>query len=139
MKWHFSKLLIMNFTEGKIEQLLNLKANTRILQNCTGLPMWGQETFSGSFYFMHYEIDILKTCLRNAAGNERKRPGSFGFKDFFDKHSDMDLVQLSQVQKLEDVIHSLKGSVYYEPLQKLLDRGKATLPACETAVDMLYF
>jgi len=88
---------------------------------------------------MHYEIDILKTCLRNAAGNRESAQDLSEFKDFFDKHSDMDLVQLSQCRSIEDVIHGLKGSVYYEPLQKLLDQGKATLPACETAVDMLYF
>ena len=30
-------------------------------------------------------------------------------------------------------------SKFYEPLEKLLEQGKATLPACETALDMLYF
>ena len=51
----------------------------------------------------------------------------------------MDLVQLSQCRSIEDVIRGLKGSAYYEPLEKLLEQGKATLPACETAMDMLYF
>ena len=37
------------------------------------------------------------------------------------------------------MIRGLKGSAYYEPLEKLLEQGKATLPACETAMDMLYF
>ena len=90
-------------------------------------------------YFMHYEIDILKTCLRNAAGNRESAQDLSGFKEFFDKHSDMDLVQLSQCRSIEDVIRGLKGSAYYEPLEKLLEQGKATLPACETAMDMLYF
>ena len=88
---------------------------------------------------MHYEIDILKTCLRNAAGNRESAQDLSGFKEFFDKHSDMDLVQLSQCRSIEDVIRGLKGSAYYEPLEKLLEQGKATLPACETAMDMLYF
>ncbi len=48
-------------------------------------------------------------------------------------------MQLSQCRSIEDVIRGLKGSAYYEPLEKLLEQGKATLPACETAMDMLYF
>ena len=133
----FSKASEDELHRGKIEQLLNL-SKYHDFAKLYRFANVGQRRFL-DLYFMHYEIDILKTCLRNAAGNRESAQDLSGFKEFFDKHSDMDLVQLSQCRSIEDVIRGLKGSAYYEPLEKLLEQGKATLPACETAMDMLYF
>ena len=40
---------------------------------------------------------------------------------------------------MEEFIGNLKGSAYYGPLYQMLQNGRVTLPACETALDMLYF
>ena len=77
---------------GKIEQLLNL-SKYHDFAKLYRFANVGQRRFL-DLYFMHYEIDILKTCLRNAAGNRESAQDLSGFKEFFDKHSDMDLVQL---------------------------------------------
>ena len=90
-------------------------------------------------YFMHYEITILKTCLRNAAGHREQRQDLSMFRDFFERHSALDLITLSQSQSMEEFIGNLKGSAYYGPLYQMLQNGRVTLPACETALDMLYF
>ena len=61
------------------------------------------------------------------------------FRDFFERHSALDLITLSQSQSMEEFIGNLKGSVYYGPLYQMQQNGRVTLPACETALDMLYF
>ena len=88
----FSKASEDELHRGKIEQLLNL-SKYHDFAKLYRFANVGQRRFL-DLYFMHYEIDILKTCLRNAAGNRESAQDLSGFKEFFDKHSDMDLVQL---------------------------------------------
>ena len=137
----FSKASEDELHRGKIEQLLNL-SKYHDFAKLYRFANVGQRRFL-DLYFMHYEIDILKTCLRNAAGNRESAQDLSGFKEFFDKHSDMDLVQLSQCRSIEDVIRGLKGSAYYEPLEKLKYLSKAEakmLAQCfGTKMDMLNF
>ena len=38
------------------------------------------------------------------------------FRDFFERHSALDLITLSQSQSMEEFIGNLKGSVYYGPV-----------------------
>ena len=102
----FSKASEDELHRGKIEQLLNL-SKYHDFAKLYRFANVGQRRFL-DLYFMHYEIDILKTCLRNAAGNRESAQDLSGFKEFFDKHSDMDLVQLSQCRSIEDVIRGLK-------------------------------
>lgn len=90
-------------------------------------------------YFMHYEIDILKTCLRNAVGHREERRDLSLFKEFFQRHASIDLIRLSEAGSLQEFIDGLKGSPYYEPLHSLLQKGHESMPACENALDMLYF
>ena len=90
-------------------------------------------------YFMNYEISILKTCLRNVVGRRDQRQDLSLFEDFFKRHSRLDLMALSQSGSMEELIAGLKGSPYYGTLNAMLQKGNITLPACETALDMLYF
>lgn len=90
-------------------------------------------------YFMHYEIGIVKTCLRNAAGHREQRQDLSIFHDFFEHHSSLDIEVLSQSRSMEEFIGNMKDSPYYGPLYQMLQNGKVKLPACETALDMLYF
>lgn len=122
---------------GRIEQLLNL-AQYRDFARLYQFANIKQRRFL-DLYFMHYEIGILKTCLRNGAGRREAAQDLSGFKEFFDRHSSLDLVQLWQCRSIDEVIAGIKGSIYYGPLYALRQQGNATLPACETAVDMLYF
>lgn len=89
-------------------------------------------------YFMHYEVYILKTCLRNMVGGRQQQDLSV-FKNFFDQHSRLDLDKLSESHNVEEFIANLKDTVYYGPLDGLLQKGEASLPNCENTLDMLYF
>ena len=122
---------------GNIEQHLNL-SQYRDFAKLYQFANIKQRRFL-DLYFMHYEITILKTCLRNAAGHREQRQDLSMFRDFFGRHSALDLITLSQSQSMEEFIGNLKGSAYYGPLYQMLQNGRVTLPACETALDMLYF
>ena len=122
---------------GNIEQHLNL-SQYRDFAKLYQFANIKQRRFL-DLYFMHYEITILKTCLRNAAGHREQRQDLSMFRDFFERHSALDLITLSQSQSMEEFIGNLKGSAYYGPLYQMLQNGRVTLPACETALDMLYF
>lgn len=122
---------------GRIEQLLNL-AQYEDFASLYQFANMKQRRFL-DLYFMHYEIGIVKTCLRNGAGRRESAQDLSGFKEFFDRHSSVDLAQLSQCRSIDEVISGLKGTIYYSPLESLRQKGQAVLPACETAVDMLYF
>ena len=122
---------------GRIEQLLNL-AQYQDFASLYQFANMKQRRFL-DLYFMHYEIGIVKTCLRNGAGRREAAQDLLGFKEFFDRHSSVDLAQLSQCHSIDEVIAGLKGTIYYGPLENLRQKGQAVLPACETAVDMLYF
>lgn len=122
---------------GNIEQHLNL-SQYRDFAKLYQFANIKQRRFL-DLYFMHYEITILKTCLRNAAGHREQRQDLSMFRDFFEKHSALDLITLSQSRTMEEFIGNLKGSPYYSPLNQMLQNGKVTLPVCESALDMLYF
>lgn len=122
---------------GKIEQLLNL-AQYKDFARLYKFADVEQRNFL-DLYFMHYEIGILKTCLRNVAGRQEMVQDLSDFKEFFEKHSCIDLIELSRCENIEQFIEGLHGSVYYGPLKELEKEGKATFPACESAMDMLYF
>lgn len=122
---------------GLIEQRLNL-SQYRDFAKLYKFADIKQRHFL-DLYFMHYEIGILKTCLRNAAGRREEKQDLSLFEKFFRRHSSLDLIALSQSKSMEEFIGSLKGSPYYGSLNAMLRDGKVTLPACETALDMLYF
>ena len=90
-------------------------------------------------YFMHYEIGILKTCLRNVAGNREQQQDLSVFREFFDRHSRVCLENLEGCKSIGQFIENMKESPYYGVLAALQDKGRALLPACENAMDMLYF
>lgn len=90
-------------------------------------------------YFQHYELDTIKTCLRNAAGHREHRQDLSMFQEFFEHHSKIDLIKLSESQDIGQLIDNLKGTAYCSTLKMLEQNGSATLPACESALDMMYF
>lgn len=90
-------------------------------------------------YFMHFEIDILKKCFRNAMGRNRLDIDLSIFKDFFSKHSKLDLLKLSSSSDLHEFIANLEGSIYYDLLAHLEEGFEPTLFDYEVHLDLLYF
>lgn len=90
-------------------------------------------------YFMHYEITILKKCLRNALDQQNFDFDLSVFQDFFDKHSKLDIIKLSSCQSLQELIQELEGSPYSQLLSHLSDNGEPTLFDYEMNLDLMYF
>lgn len=90
-------------------------------------------------YFMHFEIDILKKCLRNAMGNNYLDIDLLVFEDFFKLHSKLDLIKLSSSRSLTEFWTNLEGSIYYDVLSEVSDSKEPTLFDYEVHLDLLYF
>lgn len=90
-------------------------------------------------YFMHYEITILKKCLRSALDNQNFDFDLSAFQDFFDKHSKLDIIKLSSCGNLQELITELGGSPYSVLLNHLSDTREPTLFDYEMHLDLMYF
>lgn len=90
-------------------------------------------------YFMHFEIRLIKKCFRNAMGHSRPDIDLLAFREFFDKHSRLDLVKLSSSSDIPSFIANLEGSIYYGLLAELEDGKQPALFDYEVRLDLLYF
>lgn len=122
---------------GKIEQLLNL-SKYRDFAKLYRFSNLSQRKFL-DLYFMHYEISILKKCLRNAIDHRKFELDLSMFQEFFERHTKLDLIKLSESQDLADFISNLQGSPYYDLLSHLDDAKTPTLFDYEMNLDLLYF
>lgn len=91
------------------------------------------------FYFLHFETDIIKNCLRNAAAHHSVSLGLAQYEEFFNKHADVDLIRLSSSESLDEFIDNLENTIYYAPLIKLKDAGDTDHFNYEMALDLFYF
>ncbi|MEG1575659.1 MAG: V-type ATPase subunit [Clostridium sp.] len=91
------------------------------------------------FYFFHFETDILKNCLRNAVAHQPVSLGLARYEDFFNKHSHLNLVQVSASENLDEFIDNLIGTDYYNSLIALKDSGNTDPFNYEMALDLFYF
>lgn len=125
---------------GYIEQLLTL-SKYRDFTKLYRFSNLSQRKFL-DLSFMHYEIDIIKKCLRNVMSNQKITLDLSMFREFFERHSDIDLVNLAQAGSLQELIAGLEGSVYYNLLAGPGDHaenGISTLFDYELKLDLLYF
>ena len=90
-------------------------------------------------YFHRYEISILKTGLRMVFNHRNTAPPLTIFEDFFQKHSDIDFARVFASRTLEEFAENLSGSIYHEPLNRLLSLHNPTLRDYELALDLFYF
>lgn len=90
-------------------------------------------------YFMHYEITLLKKCLRNVLDHRNPDLDLSVFQEFFDRHSKLDLMKLASSADLFEFISNLDGSPYYDLLSHMDDVEKPTLFDYEVHLDLLYF
>lgn len=143
LKSHSAYAQIFDGLEGealhreKIEQLLWLSLY-RDYSSLYRFASVKQRDFL-DLYFMHFEIDILKKCLRDASSSRTSELDLNIFEDFFRKHSKLDLPGLADCTSIPDFVDGLKGSFYYEPLHKLCEQGVTALFDYESALDTLYF
>lgn len=90
-------------------------------------------------YFMHFEVDILKRCLRDALSDRASELDLSSYDTFFRRHSKLDLTALADCTSLSAFIDGLKGSCYEKPLKNLFENGVTARFDYETALDTVYF
>lgn len=91
------------------------------------------------FYFMHYEIAILKKCLRSAYAKSESSLDLSLFREFFEKHSDLDIMRLGSCMSIDEFVAALRGSRYYGPLSRMKQTSDPSLFDYEMALDLHYF
>lgn len=126
-----------SYHRGTIEQLLAL-SQYHDFAKLYQFSNLSQRKFL-DLYFMHYEITILKKCLRNAVGHKDFNLDLSVFKDFFHRHSKLDLIKLSTSSSFTEFISNLEGTPYYELVSKLNDSSQPTLFDLEMYLDLYYF
>jgi len=90
-------------------------------------------------YFMRYQLQIIKSCLRMIFDNRNPELNLDMFQAFFLKHSKMDLSKLTASTTIQELVANLKGTLFYEPLQRLSVIDHPTLFDYEMQLDLFYF
>lgn len=90
-------------------------------------------------YFLRFQVQVVKSCLRMVFDKRNPELNLDMFQSFFMKHSGMDLSKLTNSETIEELISNLKGTVFYQPLGKLLSIEHGTLFDFEMQLDLFYF
>ncbi len=92
-----------------------------------------------ALYFAHYEVLLLKHCIRNAYNPQGGSLALDRFQAFFKKYSGLDLLILGRCRNMRDFVEALRGTVYHSPMKRMFDSGQATLYDYESCLDLFYF
>ena len=90
-------------------------------------------------YTKRYEVDLINYCLR-IIFNHYDVPFDLSYKkDFFDKYSQISIDKLITSKNIDELVDNLKGTEYFETLNRLRESGAATLFDYDLALDIYYF
>lgn len=90
-------------------------------------------------YFIHYETIALKICIRSIFSNNPVRLNYSAFEEFFEAHSEIDIVALGNCTTLAEFHDCLKGTRYESVLSRIAQLPDATLFDYEMQLDLGYF
>lgn len=125
------------YHRGNIEKVLgqSLYADYSRIYRFAGMK---QKQFIKGFW-KRYEIDLINYCLR-IVFNHYDVPFDLDYKkEYFDRYSQISIDRLVTSRNIEELVDNLKGTEYYEPLQKLRDSEEATLYDYDMALEQYYF
>ncbi|MDD2981303.1 MAG: V-type ATPase subunit [Hespellia sp.] len=90
-------------------------------------------------YLKRYEVDLINYCFRIVI-NHYAEPFDLNYKrPFFDQYSQISIEKLITSRTTDELVDNLKGTEYFEPLNKLRDKAQATLFDYDLALDLYYF
>lgn len=133
----FSSLDSGDLHRGRIERLLNETLRRDYAKLYRFASMKQRQFFK--LYFMHFETDLLKNCLRAIAARQPMPPVDEESEAFFRKHSPLDLSRVTTASTLDELIDSLEGTMFYPILNSLREAGDAGHFDYEMALDLFYF
>jgi V/A-type H+-transporting ATPase subunit C len=90
------------------------------------------------FIFFRHEVTILKNYIRHVFNKGAQYDLSF-YKEFFDKHSRINVAALSSSVSMDEFITNLSGTDYYPLLSRLGDNDNVNSFDYEMQLDIYYF
>lgn len=90
-------------------------------------------------YFMRYELQMIKSCLRMIFDKRNPEMNLDLFQPFFLKHSKMNLSKMASSTTIDELIESLKGTIFFQPLSKLTVIDHPSMFDYEMQLDLFYF
>ncbi len=90
------------------------------------------------FYFMQYEVSVLKACMRNVM-DSRGDVNPVLTDAHFKRHCKFDMDSLLLVTNMEDFVNVLSGTIYENPLRQVQSRENPKLFDYEMALDLSFF
>lgn len=88
--------------------------------------------------FFRYEVTILKACIRHIHNRKNMYELSL-LRDFFGRHSKLDISALMSSYTMEEFISKLEGTHYYPVLSSLPGDKKSLPHEYELKMDIFYF
>ena len=90
-------------------------------------------------YFIKYETRLLKQLIREIMDTRTGALDIDFLSLYFDRFSDINLKKVSAAATLEELIETLKGTKYYQPLKKVQAIDGVTLFDYEICIDLFHF
>ena len=90
-------------------------------------------------YFLRFQVQIIKSLMRMIFDHRDPELNLDLYQDFFMKHSKMNLSRLTSSTNIHELIEHLKGTVFYQPLNKLEIIEHPTIFDYEMQLDLFYF
>ena len=92
-----------------------------------------------NLYFMSYETELLKRCLRNCLSYRPLDIDLSEHKTFFNRHSKVDFESLIKADSINSFLDSISKSIYYAPLEAVYKSSHSSIFNYELCIDILYF
>ena len=91
-------------------------------------------------YSRRYEIRVLKEIMTNLFDHRDTDPVDVSpYREFFRRHSNLDLDRLTACRTMDEFINALKGNEFYVPLSGIQNHDTALLFDYGMALDLYYF
>ncbi len=90
-------------------------------------------------YFIYFEANIVKVCLRNVMNTASADVYLGSFDEFFHKHSKLSIDALNNCDTLEEFMAAVEGSAYERILTPIYTSGSRRLSDYEIALDLYFF
>lgn len=90
------------------------------------------------FYFMQYEISILKACMRNIMDSRTEVDPVLTDKHF-KRHTKIDIDKLTASVTIDEFIENLAGTIYEKPLKNIQRLENPSLFDYEMSLDLFFF
>ncbi len=91
------------------------------------------------FYFMKYEIAVLKACMRNIMDSRRTNANPVLTDKHFKRHTKINIDKTINSTTMDEFIENISGCVFEKPLRKVHQLENPTLFDYEMTLDLSFF